>query len=175
MTKTLYLDMDGVVADWARGASDFLGYTLPDPNARYPDEDWQKIRSDGRLFRTLPRVPLADQLVDLARQFRDQLGWNLAFLTAVPHGNDIPWAFMDKVLWAQEQFPDIPVFFGPYSRDKQQHCRPGDILIDDRRDNCESWRAQGGIAIWVNPSAELQRAILELAELKRECEAPHSG
>ncbi len=171
----LYLDMDGVVADWAQGASDFLGYTLPDPNARYPDQDWQRLKDHGRLFKTLPRVPKADQLVNLAREFRDQLGYDLAFLTAIPHGNDMPWTFTDKVLWAQEQFPDIPVFFGPYSRDKAQHCRPGDILVDDRRDNCKSWRAQGGIAILVTPSADLSDAILELRRLKDRCEAPHSG
>ena len=37
--------------------------------------------------------------------------------------------------------------FGPYSKDKHQHCEPGDILIDDRSSNIEEWRAVGGIAI----------------------------
>jgi hypothetical protein len=37
--------------------------------------------------------------------------------------------------------------FGPYSKDKHQHCRPGDILIDDRSSNIEEWQAAGGIAI----------------------------
>ena len=50
----------------------------------------------------------------------------------------------DKVCWAQEHFPGIPVFLGPYSQDKWQHCRPGDILIDDRTSNCTEWENAGG-------------------------------
>jgi 5'(3')-deoxyribonucleotidase len=73
--------------------------------------------------------------------------YDLKFLTAVPKGNDVPWAFNDKVQWAQSYFPSIPVFFGPFSKDKHVHCRPGDILIDDRLSNIEEWRAASGIAI----------------------------
>jgi hypothetical protein len=39
------------------------------------------------------------------------------------------------------------VRFGPYAEDKQRHCTPGDILIDDKLSNCEQWQAQGGWAI----------------------------
>jgi 5'(3')-deoxyribonucleotidase len=66
------------------------------------------------------------------------------FLTAVPKGNDVPWAFYDKVVWVQNYFPDIPVMFGPFSKDKWQHCKPGDILIDDRKSNIAEWQAAGG-------------------------------
>jgi hypothetical protein len=72
------------------------------------------------------------------------------FLTAVPHYNDVHWAFWDKMLWAQERYPDIPVHFGPYSQDKQKHCQPGDILVDDRPDNCENWIRVGGVAVKVD-------------------------
>ena len=63
--------------------------------------------------------------------------------------NDMPWAQYDKVLWVQDHFPDIAVHFGPYSHDKQHHCRPGDILVDDRLTNCIEWRAVGGTAYHV--------------------------
>jgi hypothetical protein len=65
----------------------------------------------------------------------------------VPKANDISWAFYDKVIWAQTNFPGIPVMFGPYSKDKWKHCLTGDILIDDRSSNIDEWRAAGGIAI----------------------------
>jgi 5'(3')-deoxyribonucleotidase len=59
----------------------------------------------------------------------------------------VPWAFNDKVYWARNYFATIPVMFGPFSKDKHQHCQPGDILIDDRRSNIEEWRVSGGIGI----------------------------
>ena len=44
-------------------------------------------------------------------------------------------------------FPHIPVFLGPYSHEKYMHVRnPGDILIDDRRSNCDEWERAGGQA-----------------------------
>lgn len=148
--KTFYLDMDGVVADWVAGAAEIIGYELSDPKAYYPPEDWIKIRDNQRMFRNLPKMKHADEMVDLARKFRDELGYDLMFLTAIPHYNDIHWAFWDKMLWAQERYPDIPVHFGPFSQDKQKHCQPGDILVDDRPDNCEQWARVGGVAVKVD-------------------------
>ena len=158
--------MDGVVADWVKGAAEIVGYDLTDPNQHYPDHDWQKIRNCERMFLNLPKMHGADELVTVARKFRDELDWQLMFLTAVPHYNDIHWAFWDKIIWAQSRYSDIPVHFGPYAEDKQKHCRAGDILVDDRPDNCERWRDAGGRAIQVMPQAVLTAAV-ELEQLLR--------
>jgi 5'(3')-deoxyribonucleotidase len=160
---TIYMDMDGVIADWVTGVADFVGYRLDDPQVKYPDVDWQRIRSHVRLFKNLPKMEQADEMINLARRFRDELGYELIFLTAIPHYNDVHWAFWDKMLWCQERYPDIPVHFGPYSEDKQKHCVPGDILVDDRLDNCEQWKAAGGIAVHV--TADYQAALDQLADL----------
>lgn len=148
MRKTIYLDMDGVVADWNSGVKEVLGYEK-DPNAQYPDEDWEKIKSNERVYRDLPVMANAPELVNIARRFRDRLGYRLLFLTAVPKGNDVPWAFWDKCIWAQHYFPDIPVHFGPFAKDKQTHAEEGNILVDDRKSNIEQWRNKGGIGIEV--------------------------
>lgn len=147
--------MDGVVADWEAAAAGFLGRPMREPNSstfyRNTPEEWERIKTQSRFYRDLPLMPRVDELVDLARQYRDTLGWNLLFLTAVPKNDDVPWAFYDKVLWATERFPDIPVHFGPHSWDKYKHCRTaGDVLVDDRPDNCEQWRAAGGVAFKVD-------------------------
>ena len=143
---TLYLDMDGVVADFDEYAEHIIG-PVPGPNGIYPDEQWQKIADNPRLYRELKKTSYADQLVDECRDLAATKEYNLLFLTAVPKGNDVKWAFYDKIIWAQNYFPGIPVHFGPFSKDKWQHCRPGDILIDDRLSNIEEWRVAGGIAI----------------------------
>jgi PAS domain-containing protein len=156
--------MDGVVADWNRGVARIIGYMADDAKVKYPDSDWRKIRSHTRLYRDLPLMPQAEEMANLARRFRDELSWELVFLTAVPHKNDLHYAFYDKVIWGQRNFPDIPVHFGPYSRDKHVHCRPGDILIDDRSDNCEQWREAGGVAVQVDYDY-YGRALKELGEI----------
>lgn len=144
MKSTLYLDMDGVVADFDEYAARKLG--LPPSEGIYPDDKWEKLAQNERLYRDLEKTPYADELVDFCREFAWNK-YNFYFLTAVPKGNDVPWAFYDKVLWAQKHFPNIPVMFGPFSKDKHTHCVMGDILIDDRASNIEEWRAAGGIAI----------------------------
>jgi 5'(3')-deoxyribonucleotidase len=142
---TLYLDMDGVVADFDEYAARTFGF--PPSSGIYPDEQWQKIAENPRLYRDLNKTLYADDLVQECRDFVLTKGYDLKFLTAVPKGNDVPWAFYDKIVWIQLHFPNIPVFFGPFSKDKHVHCQAGDILIDDRLSNIEEWRAAGGIAI----------------------------
>ena len=161
--NTFYLDMDGVVADWETAAADLVGYRSEYPERPYPPEDWEKIRSFQRIFRNMPKMHRADELVELARKFRDELEWNLIFLTAVPHYNDLHWAYYDKVMWATERYPDIPVHFGPYSQDKRNHTTAGDILVDDRFDNCNGWREAGGIAVRV--TKDYQLALDQVTEL----------
>ena len=142
---TIYLDMDGVVADFDSYAKQVLNTDKTSHN--WPQKDWEKISNNPRLYRDLDKTLEADQLVRFCRQTCDDKGWDLLFLTAVPRGDDMPWAFYDKVHWANERYPDIPVFFGPHSFDKWKHCEVGDILIDDRPSNCEEWNKAGGTAI----------------------------
>jgi len=142
---TLYIDMDGVVADFDEYAARTLG--VPPSQGIYPDEVWYKLASNSRLYRDLIKTEYADQLINECLDLALTKNYEILFLTAVPKGNDVPWAFYDKVIWAQNYYPTIPVHFGPFSKDKHQHCKPGDILIDDRSSNIEEWRAAGGIAI----------------------------
>ncbi len=142
----IYLDMDDVVADWMGYAREYLRTEWKE-GEMVPDHQWRRLKDDQRMYRNLPLKEGATELVDWCRQYSKKTGCGLYFLTAVPHGNDMPWSFQDKVFWAQEHFPDIPVFFGPYSHDKWVRCKsPDDILIDDRRSNNDEWKRQGGRA-----------------------------
>jgi 5' nucleotidase, deoxy (Pyrimidine), cytosolic type C protein (NT5C) len=143
----IYLDMDDVVADWHAAAQDFLKMRWHKEAERIPQEDWDRIKMNSRFYYELPLREHAEEIVQYCR---DLLAAGkiegLYFLTALPRNNDMQWAVYDKVLWAQENFPGIPVFIGPYSNDKWRHCRPGDILIDDRTSNCMEWANAGGLS-----------------------------
>lgn len=142
----IYLDMDDVVADWFGYAREFLNEPLFKDGDMLPEATWQKLKDDQRMYSNLPVKEGAYDLVQWCRNYRDANDAGLYFLTAIPKGNDMPWAPQDKVFWAHDYFPDIPVFLGPYSFDKWVRCSPGDILIDDRRSNCEDWERAGGRA-----------------------------
>jgi len=160
---TLYIDMDGVTADFDEFAQRTLGLSGEGPAAGiYPDDKWQQLAKEQRMYRDLKKTPYADELVRQCVKFCLARDYNYGFLTAVPKGNDVKWAFYDKVEWAQKHFPGIPVFFGPFSKDKHQHCKPGDILIDDRASNIEEWAAAGGIAIF---HKNLETTLAELSKL----------
>ena len=156
--------MDGVIADFHRASVELLQKTPRKiTNDFWPDEDWQRIKNKPHFFSTIPKMARADELMDIAYKFRDELNWSLYILTAIPHLNDIPDCFQDKIDWIREHFPTVSVRFGPYSKDKHHHCTPGDILVDDRESNCLEWRARGGIAVQVTEDYDL--ALKELGDL----------
>jgi 5'(3')-deoxyribonucleotidase len=164
----IYLDMDDVVADWMPAARAIVNRSW-EYGERIPDSDWDKVRAKERFYRDLPIKPGAHELVQYCRDaVNNGYADGLFFLTALPHDYSVPYASYDKVQWAQERFPDIPVFFGPFSHDKWKHCKPGDILIDDRTSNCEEWIRSGGRAhiyrTWENCKPWLEEQLNENLE-----------
>jgi hypothetical protein len=144
----LYLDMDDVVADWHAAAQQLLKKRWNKEGERLPQWEWDQIKEDARFYRDLPIREGAEELVAWCRLYTNKHpDTGLAFLTALPHDYNMPWAATDKVFWADRHFPGIPVFFGPFSHDKYRYCKnSGDILIDDRTSNCHEWEAVGGRA-----------------------------
>ena len=146
-TPTIYVDMDGVVADFDGYVESILD-SKTTPGIRFSQEDWCKIRDyNNRIYKHVPVLANAHEIVTGVKDIADYYRYDVKFLTAIPKENDLGWAFWDKVEWVQKNFPGIPVWFGPYSTDKQHHYRSGDILIDDRVSNIEDWLAAGGKAI----------------------------
>ncbi len=158
--------MDGVVADFDGAVIKKFNPTDQErhtakSNGRWSPEQWKQITQDPHFYRDLPKMPQADKLMSLARRFRDNLGWNLYMLTAIPKNNDMPDCIYDKILWMQQHFPDVTVRFGPYAKDKQHHARLGDILVDDKPSNIEEWQRAGGTAIPVTDDYDVALIMLE--------------
>lgn len=144
----IYLDMDDVVADWSAYAQQLLGLRWNVVTGeQVPQQEWDKLKEDTRFFSKLAVKPGGHDLVNHCRSYAARNAHTqLAFLTALPHDYSVPHTSWDKCWWANKHFPGIPVFFGPFSFDKYRHCKPGDILIDDRHSNCHEWAAVGGVS-----------------------------
>lgn len=164
--KTIYLDMDGVVADFDAIVVPIIGYR--NPGQRYPDSDWAKLKHYSRLYQSLPVCNGAQDFVLAVSELAKHHKYNLRFLTAVPQDNDFPYAFQDKISWVNRHFGNIPVFFGPYSTDKKYHARSGDILIDDRDSNIEEWNSLCHDAIAIHHRGDLTETYKRLKELLHE-------
>jgi len=163
--NTIYLDMDGVLADFDSAVKKLLGKSLHDfPTSQAGWDAMEPYKET--FFRTLDPMPDAYELVTGVINYAFIRGMNTAVLTAIPKLNRFPGVHIDKREWVREHFPKLYNDFniGPYAIHKQLHCYPGDVLIDDNPMNIEQWNACGGIGIF-HTSAEDS-----LAKLKKHLE-----
>lgn len=144
--RTIYIDMDGVVADFNLFVSELLGRQIGWGIHDLTSEEWDILANVPNLYRKLPLIEESVKMVGLCKSFSSRV--NVEFLTAIPRQSTMPSAKQDKIDWITEYFPFTPVNFGPFSKDKQNWARPGDILIDDKLSNIEEWGVAGGIPVY---------------------------
>ena len=120
----LFLDCDGVLADFDAGAQRAARHDAARVRgAPWPARILAAARQRARISTaTLPQMPDAQLLFDAVEHLKPTI------LTGLPLGN---WAAPQKVNWAAEHFPGVPIITC-MARDKHQHMEPGDVLVDDR-------------------------------------------
>lgn len=143
MTKRVFLDLDGVMADFDAYFRALFGIETRDVA---DDEMWDKITSAGTFFRDMPVCPDAlDFFQDILRL--DNMT-DLSILTACPKSNYAHVA-KQKREWVREHLgTDVTVIptCGGTSKPLFMHAA-GDILIDDFDRNCAAWAKAGGVSI----------------------------
>lgn len=143
--QILNCDMDGVLVDMDH----FIRTHLHPDDQDDPSRMWPALQRIPGMYRKMRPTPYARQLWSAIMD----LCPNRRLLTALPLVTKMPDAQKDKNQWVDLHRKRVfcgerpEVLVGPYSKDKYRHCRPGDILIEDREDNCEAWTKAGGIAI----------------------------
>jgi len=146
----VYLDMDGVLADFFGGV-EFL----------YGVEHWKELTNDKTkdlkkqvidritgtdFFAVLPKFPTADALIDMVKKFT---GGNFSINTSPLRGDHENSAKYKKV-WISNNIekPDEIIVTGrKESYAKNKASGTPNILIDDRPVNIEKWQAAGGYGI----------------------------
>lgn len=147
----LFLDCDGVLADFDAGARIALGgLTTAQFEERHGKREfWKRLANTPDFYNTLPLMPDAQRLFDAVAHLRPTI------LTGLPLGN---WAAPQKVAWAERHFPGTPIITC-MARDKVRHMQTGDVLVDDRADHRARWEDAGGIFI-IHENAERSLAAL---------------
>lgn len=134
--RTIYCDLDGVLADFDEGVKDISG--------RYPNE----FDNIGEMWRLLANTPdfyyVLDWMPDGKHLWNSIKGIQPTILTGLPRGN---WAAGQKKRWCGDYLGwHVPVITC-WTSDKPNYCKSGDILIDDRTKIKDRWEQNGGIFV----------------------------
>jgi 5'(3')-deoxyribonucleotidase len=134
----LFLDADGVLADFDQGARRLLGASPKQYIAAHGrDTFWERLARAKNFFGSLPEMPDARLLFDGVRHLQPTI------LTGLPIGC---WAAPQKVEWAAEHFPGVPIVTC-MAQDKHKHMHPGDVLVDDREKHRPAYEAAGVVFV----------------------------
>jgi len=134
----LFLDADGVLADFDQGARRLLGLRPKEFIARHGRGTfWKRLAKAPNFYGSLPEMPDARMLFDAVEHL------NPTILTGLPMGS---WAAPQKVEWAAEHFPGVPIITC-MARDKHKHMKRGDVLLDDREKHREEYEAAGVVFV----------------------------
>ncbi|QAY75238.1 hypothetical protein [Sphingosinicella sp. BN140058] len=138
MTRQLFLDCDGVLADFDKGATAVLGMKPKAFEQRHGlGRFWAKLASAPDFYFGLPLLDGATELFEAVRHL------DPIILTGLPRGN---WAAEQKVRWAAHYFPGTGIIT-TMARDKRDHGKAGDVLVDDQLRHAARWEEMGGIFI----------------------------
>jgi len=154
----LFLDCDGVLADFDSFAAEIMGMNPREfERQKGAGKFWSEIYSTQNFFTRLPKMHDADILVESVRHL------NPIILTGTPRQGEDMWATKQKLAWRDIHFPDLHMITCE-SKDKFLHHVPNkhNVIVDDWPQHKQVWEDNGGTFI-VHTSAE--DSLRQLREL----------
>jgi len=172
---TVYLDMDGVLADFFGGVEKMYGV-----------EHWKQLTNDktkdlkkevidritgSDFFATLPKFPTADALIEMVKKFT---GGKFSINTSPLRGDHENSAKYKKI-WIQnniEQPDEIVVTGRKESWATDKGTGVPNILIDDRPINIQRWQGRGGYGILYQANRDsldkVKKGLEDYAKIQRD-------
>lgn len=148
----IYVDMDGVLADFCHKYAEIAGIE-PDANGWC---DYRKVNKQADtevlesivgtdFFYILPKFPTADKLIQIVLGYVPNYS-----ICSTPLHSDVANSTKWKKAWIRKELAVMPAE-EVYTATKEQWAVNSDgspnVLIDDRGDNINKWKARGGIGI----------------------------
>ena len=147
MDYKIYVDMDGVVADFDQRFIDLSGMLPREFEAKYGKNAFWDFIDEGdnklKFWVGIPQMSDAQQLMDFVSKYDYEM------LTAPSLKKQ---SLMGKGLWMINQtknglFPSKPKVNYKSAKNKKDFAASNHILIDDKASTIDSWNAAGGIGI----------------------------
>ena len=160
---TIYLDMDGVIADFDQRFIDVSGMTPDEYRDKYGlKEFWNLIDEKNKIkfWVGIPVMPGAKKLVNYVSQYDYEI------LTAPSVRKQ---SRIGKMVWLRKVHPDLfpntpKVNFKP-AKEKHQvkpSLTKSDILIDDKASTINTWNATGGTGILYTSADDTIKQLKDL-------------
>lgn len=150
--KKLFLDMDGVLADFDAGYAKAFGIEV---SKEADNANWTLVRGHKGFYKNLPLMPDAMELWEFAKRYKPTI------LTGVP--SSVAEAAANKIAWVRKHLgPDVPVI-ACLAREKYLHAK-GAVLVDDWEKYMHKWLAAGGEWITHKSAAESIAALKTIME-----------
>jgi 5'(3')-deoxyribonucleotidase len=134
----IYMDMDGVVADFKKGYKDAFGRSTEKDDKNDPFTVNKFCLTKPDFFRFLPVI---EQGLDLVNYLKDD--YKIVFLTTPMKGMES--CRRDKVDWMIDNLGEYDIIFS--DNKAEMVVSHESILIDDMSYNLEPWKEAGGTAI----------------------------
>lgn len=150
----IFLDCDGVLADFKKGATKVLGMDPTKYEEKHGKKEfWKQIYAAPNFFYNLEPMSDAHDLVNAVKHLKPTI------LTGRPAGT---WGTQQKLDWGKKYFPDLPMIVC-LAKDKNTYGKAGDILIDDTVKYEHLWAQMGGI--WITHTSA-RNTIAKLKKMK---------
>jgi 5'(3')-deoxyribonucleotidase len=167
--KTIYFDLDGVLADFDSTYTRLTGTSYehdPTLTEQQKDEKWALLGPHPNFFLELPWMPGAKLMVLFAFQHAPH---SVGICSAA--SRRIPQSPTQKHQWCNREIPWMPasnVVIVNRKRDKCNYVGKGNVLVDDYKLNIDRWQDAGGVGIL------FQNVLQTMEELQTIIKAPES-
>lgn len=151
--KKIYLDMDGVIADFTKGYKE-LNNMEPREAEKHKrfDHFFDEFIAAGK-FANLDAMPDTNQLIVYLNHLYMNRSVPTEILSSTASQDRFEEVSRQKILWLKKQGINFKHNFVPGKRFKCQYATPDSIIIDDTQSVIDDWRKAGGIAIWHKDAA----------------------
>ena len=144
--KRIFVDMDGVLADFLKGVEqpEYIGHPLTNDDKGHTEYDLRKEElTNKRLFANLP--PMVDMYDLIGYIKHTELPWEILTAAGVVNRELVVY---DKQEWIKRYVdPNVVVTCTYTGTQKAAFAIEGNVLIDDRPKNIKAWEDAGGIGI----------------------------
>ncbi len=172
MLKEIFIDMDGVLADFENGVTKVMPMFGNNTSAIENIDLWKYVNKNKAFWETLRPLSNCFKLINLLEELFPNV--NKRILTAIPNdekkfksliispSKDGKTKLISKHL---PQFKNRIIFC--LRKEKQNYSKENCLLIDDNKTTINEWNEKGGIGVLYSNSnfSSIKKALIDLTHI----------